>query len=51
MKWGNQNVDFFVQAYYNVEKPSPLVGRGVDLDNQGETWTLRIQLKLLFPKG
>jgi hypothetical protein len=51
MKWGNQNVDLKVQGYYNLEKPSPLVGRGVNLDNQGETWTLTIQLKLLFPKG
>ncbi len=51
MKWGNQNVDLKVQGYYNVEKPSPLVGQGANLDNQGETWTLTIQLKLLFPKG
>ena len=38
------------QAFYNVEKPNPLVGQGINIDNQGETWTLRLQLKLLFPK-
>ena len=51
MKWGNQNVDLKVQGYYNLKKPNPLAGQGVNLDNQGETWTLTIQLKLLFPKG
>lgn len=51
MKWGNQNVDLKVQAYYNLEKPIPLVGQGVNVNNQGETWTLTIQLKFLFPKG
>jgi hypothetical protein len=51
MKWDNQNVDLKVQGYYNLEKPNPLVGQGVNIDNQGETWTLSIQLKLLFPKG
>ncbi len=51
MKWGNQNVDLKVQAYYNLEKPIPLVGQGVNVNNQGETWTLTLQLKFLFPKG
>jgi len=50
MKWGKQPVDLSLAAFYNVEKPNPLVGQGVNLDNQGETWTLRLQIKLLFPK-
>jgi hypothetical protein len=50
MKWGKQPVDLSMAAFYNVEQPNPLVGQGVNLDNQGETWTLRLQLKLLFPK-
>ena len=49
-KWGKQPVDLSLAAFYNVEQPNPLVGQGVNLDNQGETWTLRLQLKLLFPK-
>ena len=39
-----------VQAFYNVKKPNPLVGQGINLDNQGETWTLQLQYKLLFPR-
>jgi hypothetical protein len=50
MKWGKQPVDLSLAAFYNVEQPNPLVGQGVNLDNQGATWTLRLQLKLLFPK-
>ena len=50
MKWGKQPVDLSLAAFYNVEQPNPLVGQGVNLDNQGETWTLRLQIKLLFPK-
>jgi hypothetical protein len=49
-KWGKQPLDLQMQAFYNVEKPNPLVGQGINIDNQGETWTLRLQLKLLFPK-
>ncbi len=48
--WEKQAVDLQMQAFYNVEKPNPLVGQGVNLDNQGETWTLRLQFKLLYPK-
>ena len=48
--WGKQAVDLQMQAFYNVEKPIPLAAQGLNLDNQGETWTLRLQLKLLFPK-
>ena len=50
MKWGKQPIDLSLAAFYNVEQPNPLVGQGVNLDNQGETWTLRLQIKLLFPK-
>ena len=50
MKWGKQPVDLSVAAFYNVEQPAPLVAQAPNLDNQGEVWTLRIQLKLLFPK-
>ena len=50
MHWGKQAVDLQMQAFYNVEKPIPLLAQGLNLDNQGETWTLRLQLKLLFPK-
>lgn len=49
-QWGKQPVDVSLSAYYNVEQPNPLVGQGVNLDNQGETWTLRVQVKFLFPK-
>ena len=49
-KWGNQSVDLSVQAFYNIEQPQPLVGQAPNLDNQGETWSLRLQIKLLFPK-
>ena len=48
--WGKQALDLQMQAFYNVETPKPLVGQGINLDNQGHTWTLRLQLKLLFPK-
>jgi hypothetical protein len=48
--WGNQPVDLSVQAFYNVEQPQPLIGQAPNLDNQGETWTLRLQVKFLFPK-
>jgi hypothetical protein len=50
MKWGKQPVDLSLAAFYNVEQPNPLVAQGVNLDNEGETWTLRFQIKLLFPK-
>jgi hypothetical protein len=49
-KWGNRPVDLSMQGFYNVESPTPLIAQGPNLDNQGETWTLRLQLKLLFPK-
>ena len=49
-QWGKQPVDLSLSAYYNVEQPIPLVAQGVNLDNQGETWTLRAQVKFLFPK-
>ena len=49
-KWGEQPVDLSMQGFYNVESPKPLIAQGPNLDNQGETWTLRLQLKLLFPK-
>jgi hypothetical protein len=39
------------QVFYNVERPIPLADQDVNLDNQGSTWTLRVQLKFLFPKG
>lgn len=48
--FGKQPVDLSMQAFYNVEKPNPFEGQGLNLDNQGETWTLRLQLKFLFPK-
>ncbi len=51
MHWGSQPMDLQAQAFYNVERPVPLAGQGVNLDNQGNTWTLRVQLKFLFPKG
>ena len=38
------------QAFYNVKKPIPLVVQGINLDNQGDTWTLQLQCKLLFPR-
>ena len=50
MHWGKQAVDLQTQAFYNVEKPIPLAAQGINLDNQGETWTLRLQLKFLFPQ-
>ena len=50
MHWGKQAVDLQTQAFYNVEKPIPLAAQGLNLDNQGETWTLRLQLKFLFPQ-
>lgn len=50
MHWGKQAVDLQTQAFYNVEKPIPLAAQGLNLDNQGESWTLRLQLKFLFPK-
>lgn len=49
-KWGRQPVDLSVQAFYNVESPKPLIAEAPNLDNQGEQWTLRLQLKFLFPK-
>ncbi len=49
MRWGGQPVDLSLQGYYNVSKPIPEVAQGPNLDNQGETWTLRLQLKFLFP--
>jgi hypothetical protein len=51
MQWGSQPVDLQAQAFYNVVAPNPLVGQGPNIDNEGSTWTLRIQLKFLFPKG
>ena len=50
VKWGKQPLDLSMQAFYNVEKPTPRIAQGPNLENQGETWTLRLQLKLLFPK-
>jgi len=47
---GKQPVDLSMQAYYNVEKPNPLEDQGINLDNQGKSWTLRLQIKFLFPK-
>jgi hypothetical protein len=49
-KWGRQPVDLSIQAFYNIEQPKPLIAEAPNLDNQGETWTLRLQLKYLFPK-
>jgi hypothetical protein len=49
-KFGNQPVDLSMQGFYNVESPTALIAQGPNLDNQGETWTLRLQLKFLFPK-
>lgn len=40
-----------VQGFYNVVSPNPLAGQGVNLENEGNSWTLRFQLKFLFPKG
>lgn len=51
IKWGKQPVDLSLSGYYNVEQPNPLAGQGVNVDNQGEAWTIRFQIKLLFPKG
>lgn len=50
LKWGRQPLDLSMQAFYNVEKPKPRIADAPNLQNQGETWTLRLQLKLLFPK-
>lgn len=50
VKWGKQPLDLSASAYYNVEKPVPQIAQGPNLENQGESWTLRLQLKLLFPK-
>jgi len=50
VKWGKQPLDLSASAYYNVEKPVPEIVEGPNLENQGDTWTLRLQLKLLFPK-
>ena len=50
VKWGKQPLDLSAQAFYNVEKPVPEISEGPNLTNQGESWTLRLQLKLLFPK-
>ncbi len=49
-KWGPQPVDLSLQAYYNVESPVPLIAQAPNVDNQGGDWTLRLQLKFLFPK-
>ena len=49
-QWGKQAVDLQMQAFYNIRKPNPLVGQGINTENEGATWTLRLQLKLLFPK-
>jgi hypothetical protein len=49
-KWGKQPVDLSMQGFYNVASPTPLIAQGPNLENQGETWTLRLQFKLLFPK-
>jgi hypothetical protein len=38
--FGNQPIDFQLQAFYNVVHP----------DNLGPEWQLRFQVKLLFPK-
>jgi hypothetical protein len=49
-KLGTQSVDLSIQAFYNVEQPKPFIGQAPNLDNQGETWSLRLQVKFLFPK-
>ncbi len=49
-KIGKQPVDLSLQAYYNVEQPLPEIAQGPNLENQGDVWTLRLQLKFLFPK-
>lgn len=49
-KWRRQPVDLSIQAFYNIEKPKPQIAEAPNLDNQGESWTLRLQLKYLFPK-
>ena len=49
-KWGRQPVDLSLQAFYNIEQPVPVIAEGPNLSNQGESWTLRLQVKFLFPK-
>lgn len=51
VKCGKQPLDLSAQAFYNVEKPIPEIAEGPNLANQGEAWTLRLQVKLLFPKS
>jgi hypothetical protein len=50
MKWGKQPVDAQIQAFYNVIHPKPFVGQAPNLANEGSNWTIRLQIKLLFPK-
>ena len=50
VKWGKQPLDLSASAYYNVEKPIPEIAQGPNVDNQGESWTLRLQFQLMFPK-
>ena len=50
MRWGKRPADVSVHGYYNVVSPDPLAGQSINLTNQGGNWTLRLQLKLLFPK-
>lgn len=45
-----QPLDHSAQAFYKVEKPVPEMGEGPIMANQGDTWTLPLQLELLFPK-
>ena len=37
-------------AISNVQ-PEPVVAQLPNIQNQGETWSLQVQIKLLFPKG
>ena len=50
MRWGKQAVDGRIQAFYNVAQPEPGVAQLPNIQNQGDTWSLQVQIKLLFPK-
>ena len=45
---GNQPVDISIQGFYNVVRPEPGFAQLPNIDNQGDTWTLEVQFKLLF---
>lgn len=51
MRWGKQPVDGRIQFFYNVVQPEPAVAQLPNIQHQGETWSLQVQIKLLFPKG